>query len=300
MINALSIDLEEYFHPSELGISDTGRWNTMPSRVERETYDVLDLLHRHSVSATFFVLGWVAERHPKLVLEIRRAGHEIGCHSHLHRLIYDLTPASFRDDTQRAVAAIGEACGVRPTAYRAPSYSIIERSFWALEVLVECGFTRDSSIYPIAHDRYGISGFNRFAHTIHTPAGAIYEIPMATTRLNRGRIAPVAGGGYLRLLPYRYTAAGLRRLNFEEGQPACCYFHPWEIDKNLPRLTRSPISSLRTNYGLSGMLGQLDRLLADFQFSTVGSVYPWTPEAFALPPESAKAASAVNSSARYA
>jgi polysaccharide deacetylase family protein (PEP-CTERM system associated) len=300
MKNALSIDLEEYFHPSELGISDTGRWNTMPSRVERETYEILDLLNRHSVSATFFVLGWVAERHPELVLQIRRAGHEIGCHSHLHRLIYDLTPASLREDTKRAVAAIGEACGVRPTAYRAPSYSITQRSFWALEVLVECGFTRDSSIYPIAHDRYGISGFNRFAHTIHTPSGPIYEIPMATTRLNRGRVAPVAGGAYLRLLPYRYTAAGLRRINQQEQQPACCYFHPWEIDNDLPRLTSSPISRLRTYYGLSGMLGKLDRLLTDFQFSTVGSVYPWTPEPFALPAESARAASAVNSSARYA
>lgn len=275
MINALSIDLEEYFHPTELGIpAELDHWCSLPSRVERQTDEVLALLNRHSVSATFFVLGWVAERHPALVRQIRTAGHEIACHSYSHRLVYDLTPAGFRADTERAVAAIGDACGIRPTAYRAPSYSIVGRSFWALEILVECGFTRDSSIYPIAHDRYGISGFNRFAHPISTPAGTIYEIPMATTRLNRRRVAPVAGGGYLRLLPYRYTAAGLRRLNLQERQPACCYFHPWELDPEVPHLTRSPISRIRTYGGLSGMRAKIDRLLTDFRFSTLSAVYP--------------------------
>jgi polysaccharide deacetylase family protein (PEP-CTERM system associated) len=275
MTNSISVDLEEYFHPTELGIPpDEDRWCAMPSRVERQTQDVLALLNRHSVSATFFVLGWVAEKHPALVLQIRNAGHEIACHSHSHRLIYDMTPAAFREDTERAVDAIENACGIRPTAYRAPSYSITDQSFWALEVLVECGFTRDSSIYPIAHDRYGIRGFNRFAHSIRTPSGRIYEIPMATTRLNEKRVAPVAGGGYLRLLPYRYTAAGLRRLNLQEQQPACCYFHPWEIDPDVPRLTNSRISGWRTYCGLSGMSGKLERLLTDFQFSTLSAAFP--------------------------
>jgi len=279
MTNALSIDLEEYFHPSELGISpDAGRWGAMPSRVERQTHEVLALLNRHSVSATFFVLGWVAERHPGLVLQIRNAGHEIACHSYAHRLIYDLTPAAFREDTKKAVTAIEDACGVRPTAYRAPSYSITDRSLWALEVLVECGFTRDSSIYPIAHDRYGIRGFNRFAHEIRTPSGTIYEIPMATARLNKRRVAPVAGGGYLRLLPYRYAAAGIRRLNLQEQQPACCYFHPWEIDPGVPCLTNSRISRWRTYSGLSGMREKLGRLLTDFRFSTLSAAFPWKPE----------------------
>jgi polysaccharide deacetylase family protein (PEP-CTERM system associated) len=275
MTNSISIDLEEYFHPTELGIPPDGdRWCAMPSRVERQTEEVLALLNRHSVSATFFVLGWIAEKHPALVLQIRNAGHEIACHSYSHRLIYDMTPATFREDTKKAVGAIGNACGIRPTAYRAPSYSITDRSFWALEVLVECGFTRDSSIYPIAHDRYGIRGFNRFAHPIGTPSGTIYEIPMATARLNEKRVAPVAGGGYLRLLPYRYTAAGLRRLNIQEGQPGCCYFHPWEIDPDVPRLTNSRISGWRTYGGLSRMRGKLERLLTDFKFSTLSAAFP--------------------------
>lgn len=275
MINCISVDLEEYFHPSELGMPpDADRWCAMASRVERQTQDVLTVLDSHSVSATFFVLGWVAEKHPALVLQIRNAGHEIACHSYSHRLVYDMTPATFREDTKRAVGTIGNACGTNPTAYRAPSYSITDRSFWALEVLVECGFTRDSSIYPIGHDRYGIRGFNRFAHAIRTPSGTIYEIPMATTRLNERRVAPVAGGGYLRLLPYRYTAAGLRRLNLQEKQPACCYFHPWEIDPDVPRLTDSRISGWRTYGGLSGMRGKLERLLTDFQFSTLSAAFP--------------------------
>jgi polysaccharide deacetylase family protein (PEP-CTERM system associated) len=303
MINALSIDLEEYFHPSELGIpADVDRWSAMPSRVERQTDEILTLLDRHSVSATFFVLGWIAEKHPALVRQIRLAGHEIACHSYSHRLIYDLTPASFREDTKRAVAAIAAACGVRPTAYRAPSYSITGRSFWALEILVECGFTRDSSIYPISHDRYGISGFNRFAHPVRTPSGTIYEVPMATTRLNSRRVAPVAGGGYLRLLPYRYTAAGLRRINVQERQPACCYFHPWELDPDLPRLTNNLISRWRTYTGLSGMSRKIERLLTDFQFSTLSSVYPWSPEeqnSFGGPVESPRIAAETGFTARY-
>jgi polysaccharide deacetylase family protein (PEP-CTERM system associated) len=283
MTNALSIDVEEYFHLSELGLPpDVDHWSKMPSSVEWQTQEVLELLNNYSVSATFFVLGWVAERHPALVRQILNAGHEIACHSYAHQLVYDLTPAGFREDTMRAVAAIADACGTRPTAYRAPSYSITEESFWALEVLVECGFTRDSSIYPIAHDRYGIRGFNRFAHPLRTPSGTIYEIPMATTRLNKRRVAPVAGGGYLRLLPYRYTAAGLRRLNLQEQKAACCYFHPWEIDPDLPRLTNgltnSRISRWRTCTGLSGMRGKLERLLTDFQFSTLSAVFPWSPE----------------------
>lgn len=279
MINALSIDVEEYFHPTELGVpADFDRWSAMPSRVERQTLDVLELLERHSVSATFFVLGWVAERHPGLIARMRNAGHEIACHSYAHRLVYDLTPAVFREDTRRAVAAIEDACGASPTAYRAPSYSIVERSFWALEILVECGFTRDSSIYPITHDRYGIRGFERFAHKIETPSGPIYEIPMATTRLNGRRVTPVAGGGYLRLLPYRYTSAGLRRLNIQEQQPACCYFHPWEIDAEVPRLAKGPIARWRTYAGLSGMRNKIERLMEDFRFSTLTQAFPWQQE----------------------
>jgi polysaccharide deacetylase family protein (PEP-CTERM system associated) len=275
VLNAFSVDVEEYFHPSELGISpDVVDWRSMPSHVVTQTRGILEILDRHSVAATFFVLGWVAERQPDLVREIQDAGHEIACHSYAHRLVYDLTPAGFREDTRRAVLAISDACGTMPTAYRAPSYSITERSLWALEILAEFGFTRDSSIYPVVHDRYGIQNFHRFAQQIPTPSGSIYEIPMATARLSRTRVAPIAGGGYLRLLPYAYTAAGLRRLNLEEQQPACCYIHPWELDADVPRLTKSRVSRWRTYHGITGMRRKLERLLADFRFSTLSAAFP--------------------------
>ena len=152
MVNVLSIDVEEYFHPAEVH-APANQWSSLPSRVEFQVENVLELLDKHSVTATFFVLGWVAEHHPRTVRQIANAGHEIACHSHLHRLIYDLSPKEFRRDTQRACRAIEDACGMTPRAYRAPSFSITERSMWALEVLVENGFTHDSSIYPIEHDR---------------------------------------------------------------------------------------------------------------------------------------------------
>lgn len=273
--NILTIDVEEYFHPTEVqAFVDHSTWSALPSRIEPEMRLVLDLLETHDVKATFFVLGWVAERHPNLVRSIVGQGHEVGCHSYAHRLVYDLSPAQFRQDTMRAVSAIVDACGVAPRAYRAPSYSITRKSFWALETLVECGFTHDSSIYPVAHDRYGIAGFERYAHVLETPSGPITEVPIATVRLANGRVAPIGGGGYLRLLPYAYTAAGIRRTNREDRQPACIYFHPWEIDPHHPRLARSAIARLRTYTGLKGMRGKLDRLLKEFRFSTLTAVHP--------------------------
>jgi polysaccharide deacetylase family protein (PEP-CTERM system associated) len=275
MINALTIDVEEYFHPSEVQRSTPMvGWSSFPSRIAPQIDRVLELLDRHSVSATFFILGWVAERSPQVVCKIVQAGHEIGCHSYAHQLVYSLTPGQFRDDTLRAVAAIEKASGITPQVYRAPSYSITDRSLWAFQILVECGFNQDSSIFPISHDRYGIPGFNRHARVIKTPSGSILEIPVATTELFNGTIIPVGGGGYLRLLPYRYTAAGIRRTNQFEKQPVCIYFHPWEMDPGLPRLASSLVSRLRTYTGLGQMETKLRRLLTDFQFSTLSNVYP--------------------------
>jgi len=273
--NILTIDVEEYFHPTEVqAFVGSGEWGSLLSRVEPEVNSILDLLEEKGVTATFFILGWVAERRPRLVQAIVDRGHEIGCHSYAHRLIYDLTPAEFREDTLRAVATIGDACGVVPKVFRAPSYSITRESFWALETLIECGFTHDSSIYPIAHDRYGIAGFERHAHVLDTPSGPITEVPIATVKLASGRIAPIGGGGYLRLLPYRYTAAGIRKVNREEQQPACIYFHPWEIDPDHPRLASGRIARLRTYTGLKGMPRKLERLVSEFRFSSLMAVHP--------------------------
>lgn len=275
MLNAITVDVEDYFHPTEIQAYVTGEeWPALPSRVEQATMRVLDLFSHRQTQGTFFVLGWVARRFPALVREIASRGHEIGCHSYAHQLVYDLTPDEFRADTMDAQAAISDACGVLPRIYRAPSYSITQRSWWALDVLASCGFTHDSSIVPISHDRYGVPGFDRFAKVLATDSGPMIEVPVATVRLSGSRIAPVGGGAYLRLLPYRYTAAGLRSVNMQERRPACVYFHPWEIDEQQPRLAKGFLARVRTYAGLSGMYSKLDRLLSDFQFSTMGSVYP--------------------------
>ena len=274
MLNAITIDVEEYFHPTEVQKTvGLDSWKDLPSRVEDQVLRILELLDEKNTKATFFVLGWVAERHPRVARAIVAAGHEIACHSYAHQLVFSLTPKQFRADTRQAVAAIQNACGVSPTSYRAPSYSITGGTLWALEILVDEGFTQDSSIYPIFHDRYGIPGHARHAHMIDTPSGPIQEIPIATAKLSRGRMSPVGGGAYLRLLPYRYTAAGIRRLNLDEGQPACIYFHPWEIDPHQPRLASGIISRMRTYTGLSGMYGKISRLLTDFNFSSMQIAY---------------------------
>jgi len=273
--NVLTIDVEEYFHPTEIqAFVDSSEWGSLPSRVERQVQAILDLLEENEAHATFFTLGWLADRQPALMREIINRGHEIGCHSYMHRLVYDLTPKQFREDTRRAVAAIADSCGVAPTVYRAPSYSITRESFWALELLIESGFTHDSSIYPITHDRYGIQGFERHAQMLHTPSGSILEVPIATVKLANGWVSPIGGGGYLRLLPYRYTAAGIRTINEVEKQPACIYFHPWEIDPQQPRLAKGQIARMRTYTGLQGMRRKVERLLSDFHFSTLTAVHP--------------------------
>jgi polysaccharide deacetylase family protein (PEP-CTERM system associated) len=275
MINILTVDVEEYFHPSEVQKSaSVENWESLPSRVEAETGRVLDLLARHHASATFFVVGWVAERHPRMTRRIVEAGHEIGCHSYAHELVYKLTPGQFRTDTVRAVRAIEDAVGLTPRLYRAPSYSVTRQSFWALEILAECGFLYDSSIFPIVHDRYGIPGFERNAQVIQTASGPILEIPIATAELAGGTIVPVGGGAYLRLLPYRFTAAGIRRINRAEKRPACIYFHPWELDPHQPRIATGLVSRLRTYTGLRGMEKKLDRLLGEFRFQSIGAAYP--------------------------
>jgi polysaccharide deacetylase family protein (PEP-CTERM system associated) len=272
--NIISVDVEDYFHPSEVQAAvSPERWDGMPARVAESTRRLLDAFERRQVKGTFFILGWVAERHPALIRQIAAAGHELGCHSYAHQLVYDLTPRQFKEDTLRAQAVIADACGMRPISYRAPSYSITKRSMWALEVLVECGFRYDSSIYPIAHDRYGIPGFSRFAKTMQTASGDILEVPVASVLLSGGRVAPVGGGGYLRLLPYRYTAAGVRRINRDDCQPACLYLHPWEVDPGQPHLAEGFIARLRTYTGLAGMMGKLERLLDEFSFAPLSTVY---------------------------
>jgi polysaccharide deacetylase family protein (PEP-CTERM system associated) len=275
MLNAFTVDVEEYFHPTELQAdAPSRRWRTFPSRLEDQIRRILDLLHAHNVSATFFILGWIANRQPGIVRLIASYGHEIGCHSNTHRLVYTLSPAEFREDTNCAVAAIEDACGISPRCYRAPSYSITDKCLWAFDILAECNFSHDSSVYPICHDRYGIPGFSRHATIVHTPSGPIQEIPPATVQLSSHNIAPIGGGAYFRLLPYRYTAAGIRRVNEQEGKPVCMYVHPWEIDPKQPRIASGFLSRLRTYAGLGSVERKLSRLLADFRFRSIREIYP--------------------------
>ena len=268
--NVLTVDLEEWFVVEALtGKHGKQEWENLPSTLEKNTRRLLDLFRRKRVTATFFVLGWFAERHQDLVAEIYNQGHEIACHSYYHRRVDLMDPDEFREDTMRSVDAIMMACGVRPRGYRAPSWSINDRIPWAFEILAQLGFDYDSSIFPIKHDIYGMPKGPRHLFRMKFENDlTLYEIPASTYRM-LGRNIPVAGGGYLRHCPYWYTRRIIRRLN-SEGQPAVVYIHPWEIDPDPPRVEGlSAVQKLRS-YGSTELLGyKLERLLTDFQFTNL-------------------------------
>jgi len=248
--NVVSIDVEDYFHAETFSsVVDRTQWDSYTSRVEGNTRCLLELLGNLNVQATFFVLGWVAERFPGLVREIAAGGHELACHSYWHRLIYKLDPAEFREDTRRAKDVIEQIAGQPLTGYRAPTYSVTDRSVWALDILTELGFTYDSSIFPIRHDRYGIPGAPRAPFRFRTPSGPMTEFPITTFRFG-GQNMPVGGGGYLRLLPQLYTRLGLKSVE-KEGLPIVIYIHPWEVDPDQPHLPVGLKSRLRHYTNLS-------------------------------------------------
>src|SRR6266511_605870 len=273
MLNALTIDVEDYYHVSAFeSIIRFEDWDGYESRVERNTSRLLDLLDAYRTKATFFVLGWVAERHPRLVRTIQMRGHEVASHGYAHRCIYTQRPEEFRRETRRAIRTLEDATGQRIFGYRAASYSITDASLWALEILQEEGFPYDSSIFPIHHDRYGIPGYQRFCHVVNGHAGnGLLEFPISTVRLAGSNI-PVAGGGYLRLFPYTLIRWGIRRINAREDQPALVYLHPWEIDPGQPRIQASALSRFRHYVNLEKTEQRLVRLLQDFTFGTVLAV----------------------------
>ena len=260
--NIASVDVEDYFHVEAFSkVIDRAQWSEYAPRVEANTRRLLDLFDASHVKGTFFVLGWVAERFPALVREIVARGHEPACHSYWHRLIYTLTPDEFRQDTQRAKSAIEDACGQSVTGYRAPSFSITRRSRWALEILVESGFQYDSSVFPVTHDTYGVPDAPRGPFVVSTASGPILEYPMTTFRLSAGPNLPVAGGGYLRMLPAWYTRWGVHRA-WQEGLPIISYIHPWEVDPEQPRVTAPLKSRLRHYTNLDKTAGRLRDLFA--------------------------------------
>src|SRR5712692_2896594 len=277
MNNALTFDVEEYFHAEAFsGVVRPEHWPALESRVVASTERLLDLLDDAATSATFFVLGWVAERHPTLVRDIHGRGHELACHGYGHQMIMRLTRLQFAEDLRRAKAAIEDAAGTAVIGYRAPTFSVIRQTLWSLEVMLEAGFRYDSSIFPIVHDRYGIPDAPRFPHRLAVGPGLeIGEFPLSTvTRL--GWRFPVAGGGYFRLLPYGLTRRAIRHLNEQESQPAMVYLHPWELDLGQPRLAVGRLTQLRHSLNTRHTESKLRRLLSEFRFGTVREVLAGT------------------------
>ena len=268
IVNAMTIDVEDYFHVSVFdGLVPRHRWEHMESRVCANTERLLAIFNESGLRATFFVLGWVAERFPRLVRAISAEGHEIASHGYAHRLVYDLTPRQFREDIRRSKGVLQEATSSPVMGYRAPSYSITPRSLWALDVLIEEGFLYDSSIFPIHHDRYGIPISPRHPYRLHR-GGALVEAPGSTVRWGPMNL-PIGGGGYFRILPYEWTRRGIARLNTVEKTPGIFYLHPWEIDPDQPRLRAPMLSRFRHYFNLGRTEERLRRLIHDFSFSTM-------------------------------
>lgn len=265
--DGLSVDVEDFCHVEAFADRITPEmWSHFPSRVADNTRRILELFESTGARATFFTLGWVAKHEPKLVREILSAGHEVGCHSYLHAPIWRMTPEEFRADTRRARCVIEDAGGQQVVGYRAPTFSMVRKSLWAIEVLAEEGFLYDSSIFPIRHDLYGFPEAQRFPHRWELSSGkSIFEIPLSSVRL-WGINLPAAGGGYLRLLPMSYTRWAIRRIHRKDRQPVVVYFHPWEIDPDQPRLNGSWKSRLRHYTNLKTMERRLRELLASGRF----------------------------------
>ena len=272
--NAFSVDVEDYFHVSAFASTiRPENWERLESRVERNTERVLARLDEHGVKATFFVLGWIAQRHPALIQGIYRQGHEVACHGFSHQLVYRQSQATFREETLRAKGILEDIIQAPVLGYRAASYSITARSIWALDVLAEAGFRYDSSIFPVRHDLYGMPNAPRLPYRMETPSGhTLVEFPLTTKRM-LGAQLPVAGGGYFRLYPYRLTKWALRSINRRESRPFIFYLHPWEVDPQQPRIVGAPWRSRFRHYNnLDRCEARLVRLLGDFRFAPVREV----------------------------
>lgn len=271
MLHCISFDIEEHFQVSAFASPMRRRhWDQFESRVEKNTEKILRLLSEFGVRATFFVLGWVAERHPALVRRLVAEGHELASHGYAHELIMAQTPATFREDVRKAKHILEGITGVPVLGYRAPSFSITSDTQWALPILVEEGYRYDSSIFPIGHDRYGLPGANPLSHELATTAGMLIEVPPSTVRVLGVRL-PVAGGGYFRLLPYPALERLLRKVE-AEGHPLVLYFHPWELDPEQPRMSGSLVSRFRHYLNLDKTEGRLRLLLKNFSCAPIKEV----------------------------
>ena len=271
--NALTVDVEDYFQVAAFAEDiDPRDWDKHESRVEKNTTKILELFDRFGYKATFFVLGWVAERKPSLIRDINDCGHEVACHGYSHQLIYNQTPEEFREETLKAKAILEDIIQEPVHGYRAASYSITQQSLWALDILAEAGFTYDSSIFPVRHDRYGIPGAEDKPHVLTTLAGhKLVEFPIST-RDYLGYRLPVGGGGYFRIYPYAFSRRALKGINEKLARPFIFYLHPWEVDPDQPKIKTNWLSRFRHYNNLHKCEARLKRLLHDFRFSTAKDV----------------------------
>jgi len=276
LINALTIDVEDYFQVNAFEpYVARESWDGFPLRVADNVARLLDLLDEFGVKATFFVLGWVAERLPLMVKEIQARGHEIACHGYEHQLVYNIGPERFREDIRCSKVILEAITGVPVNGYRAPSYSITPRSLWALDILIEEGFSYDSSIFPVHHDTYGMPDAPRFPYTHERAAGRLREFPLTTLPIKLAGWQynlPIAGGGYLRLLPVALIRHGIEKINRIEKKPAVLYLHPWEIDPDQPRIEASWKSRFRHYNNLAKTEAKLRLLLEKLDFGTMAEV----------------------------
>lgn len=274
-VNAFSVDVEDWYQVADFDavVGGIDRWDGYESRVGRATDAVLALMDEAGAKGTFFVLTWNAERHPEIVRRIASSGHEVACHGYGHQLVYDLSPEQFRSDVTRAKATLEDLVGGPVIGYRAPSFSITARSLWAFDVLLDCGFRYDSSVFPVKDSLYGLPDAQRFPYVVREHDGRrLLEFPITTTPAF-GRNLPLGGGGYLRMLPYGYLAWGMRRVNHDERQPAVVYVHPWEVDPGQPRMKTAGRRGFSTHYvGLAATERKLRRLLRDFRFAPIRDV----------------------------
>lgn len=272
VLNALTVDVEDYFQVEAFAkVVPREEWDRLPQRVERNTERLLELFDVTKVKGTFFILGWVAERYPRLVARIAAAGHEIASHGYAHRRADLQSRAEFRDDVTRAKAIIEDAAGASVRGFRAATFSIARRNWWAFEVLAETGHAYSSSIFPIAHDLYGMPDCPRAPFRV--AGSAMLEIPLTTVRWG-GRNLPCAGGGYFRLLPYSFSRWAMRRVNRDDRMPCIFYMHPWEIDPDQPRQEAAPLKSRLRHYtNLAAMEGRLRRLLGDFRWGRMDETF---------------------------
>jgi polysaccharide deacetylase family protein (PEP-CTERM system associated) len=272
MLNALSVDVEDWFQVGAFeNVIARGAWDTLPHRVERNSDAVLALFEQAGVKGTFFTLGWVAERYPALIRRIVDAGHEIASHGWDHQRVFTMTAAEFRADLKRARSAIEDACGQSPTGYRAPSFSIDKRTPWAHPVLAEEGYAYSSSVAPLRHDHYGWPEAPRFAHR-PVKGSQLIELPVTTVEL-AGRRMAAGGGGFFRMLPYRFSNWAIERVNHSERRPAVFYFHPWEIDPGQPRVRQAPFRSRLRHYSrLSAMHYKLFKLFRSHNWGRTDEV----------------------------